>query len=63
MATAAGQRPVPLPYRHRANVPTPQHRNLLAPAPERLHEEITAGYNDMIYGRANARHQAHRSAN
>jgi transposase-like protein len=26
-----------------------KHRNLLAHAPERLHEEITAGYNDMIY--------------
>ena len=25
------------------------HRNLLAHAPERLHEEITADYNDMIY--------------
>jgi transposase-like protein len=27
-----------------------KHRNLLAHAPERLHEEITADYNDMIYG-------------
>jgi len=26
-----------------------KHRNLLAHAPERLHEEITAGHNDMIY--------------
>jgi transposase-like protein len=26
-----------------------KHRNLLAYAPERLHEEITADYNDMIY--------------
>jgi transposase-like protein len=26
-----------------------KHRNLLAHAPERLHEEITAYYNDMIY--------------
>jgi putative transposase len=26
-----------------------EHRNLLAHAPERLHEEITADYNDMIY--------------
>jgi len=25
-----------------------KHRNLLAHAPERLHEEITADYNDMI---------------
>jgi putative transposase len=27
----------------------PQHRNLLAHAPERLHEEIGADYTDMIY--------------
>jgi putative transposase len=26
-----------------------KHRNLLAHSPERLHEEITADYNDMIY--------------
>ena len=26
-----------------------KHRNLLAHAPERLHEEIAAGYTDMIY--------------
>jgi transposase-like protein len=26
-----------------------KHRNLLAHAPERLHEEITADYNDMVY--------------
>jgi putative transposase len=26
-----------------------KHRNLLAHAPERLHQEITADYNDMIY--------------
>ena len=26
-----------------------KHRNLLAHAPERLHDEITANYNDMIY--------------
>ncbi len=26
-----------------------KHRNLLAHAPERLHEQITADYNDMIY--------------
>ena len=29
--------------------PTLQHRNLLAHAPERLHEEIGADYTDMIY--------------
>jgi transposase-like protein len=28
-----------------------KHRNLLAHAPERLHEEISADYNDMIYGK------------
>ena len=33
--------------RHRHNVH--KHRNLLAHAPEALHEEITADYNDMIY--------------
>ena len=26
-----------------------KHRNLLAHAPQRMHEEITADYNDMIY--------------
>lgn len=26
-----------------------KHRNLLAHAPERLREEITSDYNDMIY--------------
>ena len=26
-----------------------KHRNLLAHAPERLHEEISDDYNDMIY--------------
>jgi len=26
-----------------------KHRNLLAHAPERLHDEISADYNDMIY--------------
>jgi hypothetical protein len=33
--------------RHRHKVH--KHRNLLAHAPERLHEEISADYNDMIY--------------
>jgi len=28
-----------------------KHRNLLAHAPERLHDEITADYNDMIYAK------------
>jgi len=31
-----------------------KHRNLLAHAPETLHEEITADYNDMIYGETSA---------
>jgi hypothetical protein len=39
-----------------------KHRNLLAHAPERLHEEITADYNDMIYAATReeieTRHQA-----
>lgn len=39
-----------------------KHRNLLAHAPERLHEEITADYNDMIYAatpeQIEARHKA-----
>jgi transposase-like protein len=39
-----------------------KHRNLLAHAPERLHEEITADYNDMIYAATceeiEARHKA-----
>jgi len=26
-----------------------KHRNLLAHAPDRLHDEISADYNDMIY--------------
>jgi hypothetical protein len=28
-----------------------KHRNLLAHAPDALHEEISAGYNDMIYAK------------
>jgi transposase-like protein len=39
-----------------------KHRNLLAHAPERLHDEITADYNDMIYAatreEVEARHKA-----
>jgi len=31
-----------------------KHRNLLAHAPEALHEEITADYNDMIYAETTA---------
>ena len=41
------------------NVPTQRctvhkHRNLLAHAPEALHEEVTADYNDMIYAETSA---------
>ena len=48
VAKAAGQRSslTLMPPRQR---PTLQHRNLLGHAPERLHEEITADYTDMIY--------------
>jgi putative transposase len=34
---------------HRARCTVHKHRNLFAHAPERLHDEITADYNDMIY--------------
>ena len=37
------------------------HRNLLAHAPERLREEITADYNDMIYAATREEIQARRS--
>src|SRR6202161_2873825 len=39
-----------------------KHRNLLAHAPERLHEEITADYNDMIYAKAREHIAARRKA-
>jgi putative transposase len=39
-----------------------KHRNLLAHAPEQLHEEITAAYNDMIYAATAAEVQARRKA-
>ena len=39
-----------------------KHRNLLAHAPERLHEEITADYNDMIYAATPEEIAAHRKA-
>ena len=39
-----------------------KHRNLLAHAPERLREEITADYNDMIYAATREEIQAHRKA-
>src|SRR2546428_10134729 len=39
-----------------------KHRNLLAHAPERLHEEITADYNDMIYAASREEVEARRKA-
>ncbi|MGH7879431.1 MAG: IS256 family transposase [Candidatus Binataceae bacterium] len=39
-----------------------KHRNLLAHAPERLHEEITADYNDMIYAQTSQLIEARRKA-
>jgi putative transposase len=39
-----------------------KHRNLLAHAPERLHEEITADYNDMIYAASRQEVEARRKA-
>lgn len=39
-----------------------KHRNLLAHAPKRLHEEITADYTDLIYAKTAAAVQAKRKA-
>lgn len=39
-----------------------KHRNLLAHAPERLHDEITADYTDMIYAETPAAIEARRKA-
>ena len=39
-----------------------KHRNLLAHAPERLHEEITNDYNDMIYAATPEEIATHRKA-
>ena len=39
-----------------------KHRNLLAHAPERLHEEIAADYNDMIYAATREEIEARRKA-
>ena len=39
-----------------------KHRNLVAHAPERLHEEITADYTDMIYAATSEEIQARRKA-
>src|SRR5438552_5139173 len=39
-----------------------KHRNLLAHAPQRLHEEVSADYNDMIYAASPAEIEARRRA-
>jgi transposase-like protein len=39
-----------------------KHRNLLAHAPDRLHEEISADYNDMIYAATREEIEARRKA-
>ena len=39
-----------------------KHRNLLAHAPDRLHEEISANYNDMIYADSKPEIEAKRKA-
>ena len=39
-----------------------KHRNLLAHAPERLHEEITEDYNEMIYAKTPDQIEKHRKA-
>jgi putative transposase len=39
-----------------------KHRNLLAHAPERLHEEISSNYNDMIYAKTAKEIEARRKA-
>ncbi len=39
-----------------------KHRNLLAHAPERLNDEITADYNDMIYAKTAKEIAEHRKA-
>jgi hypothetical protein len=39
-----------------------KHRNLLAHAPERLHQEITEDYNEMIYGKTPEEIEKHRKA-
>jgi len=39
-----------------------KHRNLLAHAPERLHEEISADYNDMIYAKTRKEIETRRKA-
>ena len=54
-------RSIPAPLPHSVNVTVP-HRNLLAHAPERLHEEISADYTDMIYAATKAEIETRRKA-
>src|SRR6202051_3522623 len=42
--------------------PVHKHRNLLAHAPDRLHEEVSADYNDMIYAQTRKEIEAKRKA-
>jgi putative transposase len=42
--------------------PSTKHRNLLAHAPQRLHNEISADYNDMIYAASAAEVEQRRRA-
>src|SRR5215510_8548032 len=46
----------------RCNAAPHKHRNLLAHAPERLHDEITADYTDMIYATTPAQIESRRKA-
>src|SRR6202795_5089795 len=42
--------------------PVHKHRNLLAHAPDRLHEEVSADYNDMVYAQTRQEIEAKRKA-
>src|SRR6188472_1484134 len=49
MARSSGYGRQPLLVPQFSSLTFSKHRNLFAHAPERLHDEITADYNDMIY--------------
>jgi hypothetical protein len=65
-------RPARLPLRNSSSkppfqilghsIPIHKHRNLLAHAPQRLHEEVSAADNDMIYATSAAEIEAYRRA-
>ena len=65
-------RPARLPLRNSSSkppfqilghsIPIHKHRNLLAHAPQRLHEEVSADDNDMIYATSAAEIEAYRRA-